>query len=102
MLIKPFEKDLLTRDRTADYLAAVTGVVDTLPAETVTDRCPECGEQQTYRDNDDHIVIVRNATGELVVVVGCEGYWVVDPALAGIDAPNWQPAEPADDEHRDG
>jgi hypothetical protein len=24
-------------------------------------------------------------------VVGCEGYWVINPNAVGIPSPNWQP-----------
>ena len=36
------------------------------------------------------VVVVVVVVGA-VVVVGCEGYWVINPNVVGIPSPNWQP-----------
>lgn len=63
--------------------------------------CPECDtkaadmgldhadqhiliDQKIYNNNNKYKVI-------RYVVVGCEGYWVVDPAKLGLPRGNWQP-----------
>lgn len=51
----------------------------------ITGACPEC-EQCPTPDDGEHIM---DATGSFVLV-GCEGYWVVNPNVVGISAPNWQ------------
>jgi hypothetical protein len=80
----------IDRETAAYVLAVVAGVErSTLHPEHLTAVCPECEQQQTFLDNDLHLV-VSSAAGKVAVVVGCEGYWVVDPKLVGIDAPNWQ------------
>jgi len=46
--------------------------------------CPECDELPPPEDG---VHTVLGAT----VVVGCEGYWVINPNVVGIPNPNWQP-----------
>jgi hypothetical protein len=77
---------------TAAYVLAVAAGVErgTLHPEHLTDVCPECGQQQVFLDNDLHLVVVYPPQRKVAVVVGCEGYWVVNPELVGVDAPNWQ------------
>jgi hypothetical protein len=50
-------------------------------------RCPECGEHVMVMDDSDRAdhVLARDE-----VVVGCEGYWIIDPALVGIER-GWTP-----------
>lgn len=56
--------------------------------------CPECGERPNEHDMK-HLVIrtAPNADrpGILAVVVACEEYYVVNPAILGLraDHPNW-------------
>lgn len=52
-----------------------------------TNVCPECGEEIISDDDTDefHILFWGN------VLIGCEGYWVIDPNELGIDSPNWNP-----------
>lgn len=59
----------------------------------LTTRCPECGSDfadldEAYEDTEHIIVLTTSDT--TAVVVACEGYFVIDPNLVGIDAPNWQ------------
>jgi hypothetical protein len=58
--------------------------------------CPECGEVPVDVHGMDHL-LATTPDGELtVVLIGCEGYLVVDPKLVhmGAEFPNWQPADP--------
>lgn len=48
--------------------------------------CPECEETVPESDNDQEWPH-RYANG--ILVVGCEGYFVVSPSIVGIDCPNW-------------
>jgi hypothetical protein len=89
--------------RTAGYIAAIAGLLDTDQLPATASRinvCPECGDEMLTPDDyfNDHVIWVPDAldgSDELesgdhtVVIVGCEGYWVIDPAVAGIDSPNW-------------
>lgn len=84
--------------REARYILAVVQAIvqETLPVEARTNECPECTGTILPADfaaQRDHLVWVSQAGDEVVVIIGCEGYWVVDPALVGIDSPNWQPAD---------
>ena len=50
------------------------------------DYCPEC-DRNVPEDCDDSEFPHRYAAG--VLVVGCEGYFVVDPNLMGFNMPAW-------------
>jgi hypothetical protein len=63
----------------------------------LTDRCPECGEKIVgVMDDGTHIWVASGldaSTGEgpsTYVVVGCEGYWVIDPTVVGMARVDWQ------------
>lgn len=82
----------------AAYLTKVTKALDdgnllAFPHDTVGSKCPECGDDVWLADSehvywtDDH----PHQDPRVVVIVGCEGYWIVNPALVGIDKPSWQP-----------
>lgn len=82
--------------RTAHYMMAVAGALEDgerIDPEAMTDRCPECNEVQTFLDNDNHAVMRRsNVEGDtrVFVVIGCEGYWVLDPKPLGVPGDNSQ------------
>ena len=78
--------------RGAEYVMAVAAAAAGLRAGHLINICPECGGQQGRLDNDNHLVVAvaDPHPGEVAVVIGCEGFWVVDPKLVGIDSPNWQ------------
>lgn len=48
----------------------------------LTTRCPEC-DREAFTDPDAHVLVNG------YVVIGCEGYYVIDPNLVGIESPNW-------------
>lgn len=50
-------------------------------APWLTDRCPECGDRPA--DPAHHVLY------QSLVLVGCEGYHVINPNALGLDAPNW-------------
>lgn len=59
----------------------------------LTTRCPECGSDfgdldEAYEDTEHILTLTTSDT--VAVVVGCEGYYVVNPNRVGIDSPNWQ------------
>jgi hypothetical protein len=45
--------------------------------------CPECDYDLDPNDPEDHVVIGS------MVVIGCQGYWIVNPNVVGIEKPNW-------------
>lgn len=59
----------------------------------ITDTCPECGE---IAGEDDGMHVRSDG----VLAIGCEGYYVINPNVIGIDSPNWQdwrtPVEPVE------
>jgi hypothetical protein len=86
-----------------EYLARVAQGITTLPhTANLTTRCPECDVIPTPclvcdSDECDGAGVAHGMVGEYVVI-GCEGYYVVDPNLVGIDSPNWQPVEAEEDD----
>lgn len=58
----------------------------------LTTRCPECGSDfadlDEAREDTDHIIIATTSD-TTAVIVACEGYFVVNPNLVGIDSPGW-------------
>jgi hypothetical protein len=53
-----------------------------------TNICPECNDVVTDPRGDEHHVAIE-VDGHVFVIVGCEGYWVVDPNLVGIPSDTW-------------
>lgn len=88
---------MLTNAALIDYLTRVVNALDTNtlhPDARRTNVCPECDERVFLHDSG-HLVWAREAEGpndhqsELVIIVACEGYWVINPNLVGIDKPEW-------------
>ncbi len=84
---------MLIDTKSAVYVLAVAAAVGGLRPEVLTDQCPECGTILGRLEHDYHLVVPMPDADpkgrEVAVIIGCEGYWVVNPALVGIDAPNW-------------
>jgi len=73
-------------DQTGYLAAVVTALMRRDPAvwPYLSPICPECGQVPEAADG---IHVVLGAA----VVIGCEGYWVINPNAVGIPKPNWQP-----------
>ncbi|MFL4491699.1 hypothetical protein ACJ6WD_10635 [Streptomyces sp. VTCC 41912] len=65
------------------YLSAVRQAPLALIERYLTSVCTECDEHVVPSDLDGHVLIGSS------VVIGCEGYWLVDPNVVGISNPNW-------------
>lgn len=78
--------------RTLTYLNRVNEAL-AQPGHNIktTTSCPECDQEIGTMGVETlaHWIMRDADSGELVVVVGCEGYWVVDPGAVGIEDPNW-------------
>ena len=76
----------------AAYLEAVNATLSK-PGHSVmtTTRCTECDMDlsEMTAETLSHWVMLDAARGEYVVVIGCEGYWLVNPNDVGIHSPNW-------------
>jgi hypothetical protein len=74
------------RGRTRYLAAVITALMRRDPAVQpyLSPICPECGK---VPEADDGIHVVLGTA----VVIGCEGYWVINPNAVGIPRPNWQP-----------
>lgn len=83
----------------AEYLTRVVNALDTNtlhPDARRTRECPECDEPVSGFGDDNHLIWVRDRHGrnsEVVLIVACEEYWVIDPNLVGIDKPTWMHPE---------
>jgi hypothetical protein len=96
-------------------------VTGPLPQQ-LSDRCPECGDTIDALSPDAVTVgdgpalyldarraaaaavaglviedywphVIGSRAGRVVVLIGCEGYWCLDPNRLGIEDPNWQATE---------
>lgn len=77
----------------------VTSVIDQVKkdhmvlAEYLSSKCPDCDgkiygpRHMNPTQKSWHLIIKHD--GHEFVVVGCEGYFVVNPNLVGISSPNW-------------
>ena len=63
-----------------EYMRAVAQAPFAVAARYLSPVCPDCDAVPT----DD-----RHRTLHGMVVIGCEGYLVVDPCQIGLSAPNW-------------
>ncbi len=52
--------------------------------------CPECGVEPAGTDEASAHALTEDGH----VVIGCEGYWVIDPAAVGLDPGGWKPPVP--------
>jgi hypothetical protein len=77
-----------------DYAEAVlAAIVAGKLSGPFTTVCPECGDDfadadAAYADHEHIIVALTSDT--FAVIVACEGYFVVNPNLIGMDSPQWQ------------
>lgn len=84
--------------RLAMYLMGVEGALEDgrIPAKYLINTCPECGSTfTTWTDATSDLHIVINIANDwepkkYAVIVGCEGYWVINPEVVGVDASNWE------------
>jgi hypothetical protein len=69
---------------TGAYITAVVEAIDSgaLKANDLPKVCHECGERPW--EGDPH----HDVHGD-IVVVACEGYWQIDPALIGWPRDGW-------------
>jgi hypothetical protein len=84
---------LVTRE-TADYLTKAIRAIDLGKTEIpLTNRCPECEETvDTYLEAasaiDGHIVY-QTTSDTFAILIGCEGYWTINPELIGLPRGMW-------------
>lgn len=71
-------------EQTAAYVTAVAQAMrSNAPlGRWLTMHCTECGTAPG-QDDDEHVII------DGYVIIGCEGYWIVNPATVGFDLEGW-------------
>lgn len=82
-------------DELAAYIAKAQAAVAAgkIRPQDLTATCTECGVEATeiYNDDEAYHETAQTLDGTLVVILGCEGYWIINPASLGYtDRPNWQ------------
>lgn len=89
---------MLFDTRSAEYLAACTKLITTPQSPEVmdkvrpylTNRCSECGEVVNIFATH-HVVVADGQDGTgAYVVIGCEGYWLINPNVVGVKNIDWQ------------
>jgi hypothetical protein len=80
----------LTKEEVTTYVLAVATAETTEINEWLTTECPECATK-VWRMTDEmqawHFILAEH--GADFVIIGCEGYQVVNPNALGIASPNW-------------
>lgn len=78
----------------ATYLDRATKAINEGKIEIpLTNRCQECGTLiDTYlsASGDDPHLVMQTTSDTYAVLVGCEGYWQVNPTLLGMSGNMWQ------------
>ena len=83
-------------EATRDYLRRVRQADPAVIAPYRTGTCPECEEPAAGEglvlcgDGEFAHVVLDGA-----VVLGCEGFWIVNPAVLGMDPGSWEDWRPA-------
>lgn len=78
----------------ADYLKAAVEMVTVNPERIerwISDVCSECCEEVSEFEyaNDSHVFTDREGDTP-IMLIGCEGYLMINPNVLGVSAPNWQ------------
>ena len=80
-----------------EYFMRIEAAIQAHVKLPLTEVCPDCGEWIATVDGD-HVTVLAPFDGasksasKLAVVIGCEGYWTINPELVGLPHGNWQPA----------
>lgn len=85
---------MLINQETTTYLAKAVEAIELGRGDIpLSDTCPECGLRcNTYlRAHDDCHVVMKVSGDVYAILIGCEGYWCIDPELIGLPRGNWQP-----------
>lgn len=88
---------MMLNNRLAVYLFRIAQAVKQGKYVNASMVCPECEKNaEDIRHDGEHIVICQKEEGVdlYYVVIGCEGYWTVNPNDYGVPSPNW--TSPAD------
>lgn len=82
---------MIVNKETAEYvMAVIKAVQEHRIDEVITNYCPECNQDLYEFNVQDHIAYVASENPDvLVLIVACEGYWVINPNLVGFNRPNW-------------
>lgn len=85
-------------DDALDYVRACAAALRdrTLTVYDITSVCPECRE---YVDSSDpaHVTAPAGIVDGIAVLIGCEGYHVINPARVGLDDTGWEDWRPIDE-----
>lgn len=73
-------------DRKYIELANASFAEEKIPPTELTTTCPECGMEPAEPDTDEYHEFIENTR---FVLIGCEGYHIINPNLVGVPRPNW-------------
>lgn len=75
-----------------EYLDRITRAIekaDPKVCSSLSRKCHECGKGTLLMPfpylETDHVLLGP------WIIIGCEGYWQIDPNLVGFDSPHWSP-----------
>lgn len=76
-----------------DYLTRVYAALTNESGHQLmtTEKCTECDYAVTddYFENSAHWIMWDPQSQTHIVVIGCEGYWLINPASVGLDPQMW-------------
>lgn len=90
-------------ERLSSYVNAVHKAIADGTQFQFTQRCMDCDQNLTGTlglGDDDHVTGMIESADQKIpfVIVGCGGYWHVNPRVLGIDAGNWMSIEDVNDD----
>lgn len=89
--------------RTKNYVDAVNNMIGNIPFQ-FTQRCMDCdltiAAMASVEIDGGHVLGQFESNSQVIpfVIVGCEGYWHVNPHLVGMATDNWTPVEDVNDD----
>lgn len=78
-------------------VAAIAALTDGQLPPVIRSDCPDCGAALDEYAGEptpggDHLLTPIRGLGP-VLLITCEGHWIIDPNAVGVSAPNWIPTD---------
>ncbi len=81
------------QSESAQYMRAVASAITANVDLMTTTMCLDCDKEVGKLGFVASWHTLTAYRAQTIVVIGCEGYWHIDPAAVGISSPNWMGTE---------